>query len=137
MKKYLVIFSIISIVFSCSPKQNNFIKNPNGSSELALVMNQMYSDLYHVKPKIVKSKKIDFQKDYSKILTATPTDATMKNSTFEPFALALIQNVKALNNSTKANQLEAYKNVVQTCISCHNNSCPGPLMRIANLEITE
>ena len=137
MKKFIVIFTLIAIAFSCSPKKNHFINNPNGSSELATLMNQMYSDLYNVKAKIVKGKKVNFQADYSTIMTAVPTDASMKNNTFEPFATALLYNVKELNNSTNANQLEAYKTIVQTCISCHNNSCPGPLMRIANLEIKD
>ncbi len=137
MKKYLVILTLVAIAFSCSPKKNHFINNPNGSSELATLMNQMYSDLFNIKAKVIKGKKVKFQADYSTIMTATPTDESMKNNTFESFATALLQNVKELNTATSANQLEAYKTVVQTCISCHNNSCPGPLMRIANLEITD
>ena len=137
MKKYFVVFTLLAIVFSCTPKHSNFINNPNGSSELALLMNKMYSDLYNIKAKISKNKKVNFKGDYATILTATPTDDTMKNNTFDSFAKALLYNVKELNQATKENQLEAYKNVVNTCISCHNNSCPGPLMRIQNLVINE
>lgn len=137
MKQYLVGIFLLAILSGCTPKHNTFINNPNGSSELALLMNQMYSDLYGIKKNITKGKRIKYKGDYSKLLTATPTDETMKNDVFEPFANALLHNVDALNMATIANQRSAYETVVQTCISCHNQSCPGPLMRIENLVIKD
>ena len=119
---------------SCSPDKIN----PNGSSELSVLMRTMLKSSVSLKEMIKQGKLPDkFPEEFLKIHTATPTDAATKKASFDGFATAYLVNMKTLFNSPKEELTQNYNSVVNACIACHSEHCPGPLAAIKKLTITQ
>ncbi len=110
--------------------------NPNGSSELSLLMRKMYDHAAAAR-KNVLAKKLgnNFPKEFLSIYTAKPTDSTTKNPSFDPFATGYLQSLNEFKGSTQADLVENYNNLVNACISCHSQHCPGPVSKMKKLLI--
>jgi len=112
--------------------------NPNGDSELALLMRQMYVDADLIKQNIIDNKgniSEEFIKELEQVHSAIPTDEDVKTPEFEAFNKALILQAEALKNTTE-NKSEAFNQLVNRCIDCHGSFCPGPIKKIKKLIIT-
>ena len=111
--------------------------NPNKSSELAKLMRQMATHAEQVKKEVL-SGKLDgtFPEDFRKIHTAVPTDSMIKGDLFDGYATAYLNNVEALYDGTGDLHAE-FNAVVNTCIACHEQSCPGPIVRIKKLIVNK
>ncbi len=114
------------------PKAQTAVVNPNGDSELAILMRRMTDDLEAAKQQLIKGKKARIQGDYKDILTAKPTSPHMKNEAFDGFAQSLLYQ---MNRFSAFGDVKSYNDVVHACIACHNQSCPGPIARIKKLMI--
>ncbi len=135
MKLFALLLPCI-IFFACAnePKKVEPI-NPNGDSELALLMREMESHWKTAK-KALEDGKTVVAPDFSSLLHAEPTDESMKMPSFEGFAQAYLAQIKALNETaTKDQRNSAYNNIINACIVCHENSCSGPIPRIQKLLI--
>lgn len=109
--------------------------NPNKSSELAKLMRAMASYAESIRGSVIAGNLNDtFPAQFEKIKTAIPTDDKIKGPLFDEFAGAYIHNMKKLHEE-KVNLQDNYNAVVNTCISCHETSCPGPIRRIEKLKI--
>jgi hypothetical protein len=112
--------------------------NPNGSSELSLLMRKMESHAVAARKSVVKKKNpAPFPKEFSKIYTATPTDSTTKHASYNPFADLYMSSLDNLQASATNNLEENYNNLVNACLSCHSQHCPGPVRRIRQLLIED
>jgi len=110
--------------------------NPNGDSELALLMRDMMASSQSLKEKIKQGNLPDkFPEEFLKIHTALPTDSETKKESFDGFANNYISNLQVLFNSPKEELLRNYNAVVSACASCHSQHCPGPLKAINKLKI--
>ncbi len=110
--------------------------NPNGDSELALLMRDMMASSQSLKEKIKQGNLPDkFPEEFLKIHTALPTDSETKKESFDGFANNYISNLHVLFNSPKEELLRNYNAVVSACASCHSQHCPGPLKAINKLKI--
>ncbi|MCF8247981.1 MAG: hypothetical protein K9J37_22685 [Saprospiraceae bacterium] len=108
--------------------------NPNGDSELALLMRQMFEDGERVRTQIQKGEVVSIQVDFDKIMTAKATDpAKMQGPEFPHFAASYVEAMKALRDATPAEAQDKYTAMVATCMNCHEQSCPGPIVRIKKL----
>jgi hypothetical protein len=109
--------------------------NPNKSSELAVLMRKMAAHNDTMKAEVLAGKlTTPFPDEFRKILTATPTDSTVKGESFDLFAQGYLVNLEILHASQ--DDLKAHYNaVVNTCVTCHESSCPGPLVRINKMKI--
>src|SRR4029077_19318991 len=87
--------------------------NPNGSSELSLLMRKMYDHAAAAR-KDVKAKKIKrtYPAEFAKIYTATPTDSLTKNEHYNTFADLYIQSLKNFKSSTTGNLVDNYNGIV-------------------------
>lgn len=144
MKKliFLLLSSLFFAACSESPKQatketqektiTNPI-NPNGDSELALLMREMEAHWKVTKQHIQEGKDIPALPSFGSLLTATPTDESMKNETFDGFAKAYLTKIQNLGKADAAHKKEAYNEVVNACVYCHDFSCGGPIPRIKKL----
>src|SRR5436853_81161 len=105
--------------------------NPNGSSELSLLMRKMYDHAAAAR-KDVKAKKIKrtYPTEFFKIYTAKPTDSETKNEHFNTFANIYIQALKSFKTSNADNLTDNYNGIVSACVACHSQHCPGPLFKI-------
>ena len=112
--------------------------NPNGDSELALLMRQMYFDADTIKQLIIKNEgnvTDEFIATLEKVHAANPTDPTVKTPEFEAFNKLLISQAKA-TQADGNDKMSGFNALVARCIDCHQSFCPGPIVRIKKLEIT-
>lgn len=136
MKKTILFFLLTNLLLcpSCSEEKKQL--NPNGDSELALLMREMFEDGERVRAQVSNGQPVSIQVDFEKILTAKATDpAKMQGPDFPHFATAYVEAMKALKDSPAAEAPERYRAMVATCMNCHENSCPGPMVRIKKLMI--
>ena len=109
--------------------------NPNGDSELALLMRAMFEDGMKIKEQIAAGKKPEVTVNFEHILSAEPTEPGMKNfPEFRAFAQHYISAMKTLKHSSPETARPAFENMVDACNNCHQMSCPGPLMKINKLS---
>lgn len=138
MKKILVLLPLCSLLLwqACSDEKTCATQplNPNGDSELAVLMRQMFDEGVRVKEQIQNGQAVDVQVDFEKILTAKATDPEkMQTAEFPGFATAYVEAMRALK-AAKPEEAEAlYSTMVTTCMNCHHNTCPGPVVRIKKL----
>jgi hypothetical protein len=112
--------------------------NPNGDSELALLMRQMTAHLEKEKLKMEADDAPGMMpQGFDKILTAKPTDTKQLSENFQEFAKMYLESLKAYHTAKPENYRLAYNNLVKTCISCHSQECPGPVKRIEKLKVAE
>lgn len=110
--------------------------NPNGTSELAALMRLMFTRSEEWKKAIEQKQELGiYPVAFDKLKTATPTDAHMKNETFDPFADDFIRRTKELLAAPPQKQKEAFANYTEGCMNCHTTMCPGPVKRIRLLRI--
>jgi hypothetical protein len=112
--------------------------NPNGDSELALLMRDMKKLSDTLKEQILAGElNGNFPERLRKIHTATPTDADTKHESFNSYARNYIYNMEELYRSPKAGLKKKYNATVDACLSCHSDHCPGPIPTIEKLKIAE
>ena len=129
MKRGLVIICLFLLVYSC--QQSTKVQNyPNEMSEMALSMRAMVGKL--------KQAKIDIELGLTPNLSiedfknAHFTDSSFQKEGFNPMADALLL---AANNFDESPSVVNYEIVVNTCRSCHEYMCPGPLEMINTLDL--
>jgi hypothetical protein len=116
-------------------KSNSHI-NPNGDSELALLMRNMFSESDSLKQLVVAGKTLSGLKRFEDIHTAIATDPTVRGPVFDAFSDAYINAIKQLESSDSSSVLK-FNNIVTQCMNCHSKFCPGPKKRIKQLYIQE
>ncbi len=111
--------------------------NPNGDSELALLMRQMYLDADSIKQLIVNDEGTvsdEFINELEQVHNAIPTDPNVKTPQFNAFNELLINQAKALQENPE-DKIEGFNQLVNRCLDCHQSFCPGPMVKIKKLII--
>ena len=100
-------------------------RNPNGDSELAVLMRKFVADLHDARTLLEAGKPVaPWFATHRKMRCSWPTVATERNERFDGLAQGYLAMVKAFDAvPTKT----TYNNVIRGCISCHAASCGGPL----------
>ncbi|MBL7896814.1 MAG: hypothetical protein JNK50_16060 [Bacteroidia bacterium] len=110
--------------------------NPNGDSELALLMRAMRDTTKSFKEMIMAGKvPTKFPDVFLKIHSAQPTDNETKKPSFNGFADGYLAALKNLSSSDDLNVKVNYNALVQACENCHSEHCPGPLGTIRKLKL--
>jgi hypothetical protein len=110
--------------------------NPNGDSELAILMREFAAYTDSVKSDLKNNREPRPKPaNLSKILTAKKTDENLDNSVFIPFAQSYIANVENFYTVEKSERVNAYNGMVNMCITCHQHFCGGPIKRIEKLYL--
>lgn len=111
--------------------------NPNGSSELALLMREMHDVAAAAKAEIDQGNVPAITVDFSQLTEATPTKPQMiAFEAFEPLATTYVEAMQALGKATDSTSAaQAHTMVINTCMSCHQVSCKGPIPRIRKLYL--
>ncbi|MGE0637126.1 MAG: hypothetical protein AB7G44_11790 [Bacteroidia bacterium] len=129
--------SVSLVLFQCKNSSDKPL-NPNGDSELALLMRMMNDSTASVKELVEQGKLPEkFPEAFLKIHTAKPTDPTVKTEEFETFADSYVEGLKQLYQSSPSELQTNYNSLVQRCINCHQSVCPGPIKAIKKLKIEE
>lgn len=148
--KYVILIGILACVFACSGenqeekeksgevKADSVVDARRSRSELAVMMRNIYIDMHDNKELLASGTMpdIDWEK-YTHIKEAEPTDAEDSGPAFEAFADAYVSQLKAFNNSNDSNRIETYNNLVNGCLSCHQQYCIGPMDIIRTLKIKQ
>jgi hypothetical protein len=136
--KYLILLIItVLLVFSCNQPQPVETKrpiNPNGDSELALLMRDMFDESDSLKQLVIEGKELTGLRKYQDIHSAIPTDPAVTGPVFEAFANAYINSIKKLEASDSSS-VSKFNKMVDQCMNCHTEFCPGPKKRIKQLYI--
>lgn len=140
---------LASLFFTCSPDNSKANEeescttvtksavNPNGDSELALLMRQLYLDADSIKQLIVSKEGTisdEFISELERAHNAIPTDAKVKTPEFKAYNNLIITQAKALQGASD-NEVEEFNLLVKACINCHTRFCPGPIETITKLNI--
>jgi hypothetical protein len=144
MRKHLITTLVASalLITSCNSKNNtencsssNDI-NPNGSSELSLIMRKMAAHLAANRDALKAGKHfITPPIEIDNLLTAQKTDESLDTTIFNAYARIYQQKIKELISATDSLKIEKHNSLVSTCRDCHGNFCPGPMKVINQLDI--
>ena len=136
MKIYIVstVLLLIVLLGACQSEQKAPL-NPNGDTELALLMRAMFDEGMNMKSAIAEGKHPKIKIDFEDILTAEATEPEKAASdTYQAFAKSYISIMESFEDKN-ANAEELYEAMVSNCESCHKALCPGPLVRIKKLKV--
>ncbi len=110
--------------------------NPNGQSELAILMREMQGHINSIRDIAIAGKMSGEMPEFlNTIHTAKPTDSSMVDSEFDARADEYLAAVKDLYHRYPESQKIAFNAVVAKCQSCHEHYCPGPLVVIKKMYI--
>ena len=110
--------------------------NPNGDSELALLMRRMFKDAKRIKKQIQDGEEVTATINHDAILTAHATEpAKAASAEFKTWGAAYLAGLESLKKSTPETAESAYKSLVNSCMNCHKALCPGPVVKIKKLNI--
>jgi len=140
MKKLLVIavlFSSIVYLGSCKDECAKPM-NPNGDTEISLLMRAMYEEALTARRNIEKGKDFELKLDYKNLLTAkgVMTDK-LESPLYKAYAESYIAIAERLKNDLSDDRIEDYKLLVDGCRKCHDVMCQGPLVLVNKLVLRE
>ena len=131
---------LVSIVFLGCIEENprSRIINPNGDSELALLMREMFEDGMRTKQQILDGKEIRLGFDYRSIHSAEATESEkVKTTEYMLMAKAYEASVDSLLASEGPSRADAFQLMISTCANCHKTMCPGPMVKIRKMYLTD
>lgn len=134
MKYFSISLLIIASLSACKTETKRHPINPNGDSELALLMRDMFEESDSLKQLVVAGNQLSGLKKYEEIHSAIPTDPTVTGPVFEAFSLAYVNSIKELESSDSSTVFN-FNKMVDQCMNCHTEFCPGPKKRIKKLYI--
>lgn len=143
LKVFMILLLIFTIAVSCSeePQQvespqliKKKIINPNGDSELALLMRAMFDEAELIKQQVAEGRRVKTKLNYEEILTAHATEPEKAASPkYKAFAEAYLQTMESLKTAGPDQVISIYDEMVAQCMSCHQAMCPGPMVKIKKL----
>ncbi len=106
--------------------------NPNGASQLATPMRAMLGDLKRVRASHLETGAFQALPlpEHTRIRCSWPTAPADRTPAFDAMAQVYLHSVRSYNASPNAT---TYASVVQGCLACHQNTCPGPMEAIRPL----
>ena len=148
MKVFAFVIIVSLAIFSCGENKETVSEdsakkcampssvNPNGDSELALLMREMADWTDSCKAAITSGREVPAAPANLKTLhTAKRTDPNIDEKIFSSMASLYQSRVTDFQTATDANRAQLFNAMVQGCISCHENFCHGPLVRINKMMI--
>lgn len=157
------LFFFLFILFSCETKTKDKKKetgqldssfdselkapiNPNGDSELAILMREMTIFTLKTQSGLNNMSEIPtYPSGLGRIYFAKKTDTTINLELFNGLSENYLKSVQFFydnfknkeTNITKKEKIKLYNNMVTSCITCHSNFCGGPIKRIKKLMIAQ
>ena len=105
-------------------------------SELALLMRKMYDEMALVSDSIEAGKEVstDFLAEFKRISSAHATEPEKIDEVYHSMANAFLENYKMFEEHANSD-VEAFNIMIDNCLVCHQNKCPGPYKAIRKLKI--
>ena len=135
MKKIFYFIPLI-LVLGCNTKETSekkVIIDPNPTSEMAQLMRDMTNELASIRERLINEEDLDQNLlNFALIHEQEVTDPSFNKPHVQPMSETYTYAVDAFNeNPTKSN----YTAIINNCLSCHQLSCPGPVVRIKKLSL--
>ena len=137
----IVIFILAVVLTSCGSKKaeeqvQDKKLNPNGDSELAIVMRTMHEHAKQLKEEIVAGKSITpYPAEIKTIDKAEPTPGMISNKeVFDGFSGLYLSKLDSIYLAGVDQKLQ-FNHMVNSCVDCHQVHCQGPLPAIRKLFI--
>ena len=107
-------------------------RNPNGDSELSVLMRQFVEDLREARTLVEAKQPVKkLFPEHRKMRCAWPTKPEERNEPFDARAQSYLAAVRAFDHApSKA----SYNAIITGCIACHAVSCGGPLDFIGDMK---
>lgn len=100
-------------------------RNPNGDSELAVLMRHFVDQLRDARSMLEAGQPVPkLHPTFRKMRCAWPTRPEERNEQFDARAIGFLHAVQAYD---QAPGKDTYNGVITGCIACHAQSCGGPL----------
>lgn len=140
---YSIILILLLVITVASCNQENTVQeepakislNPNGDSELALLMRSMYDEADRIKKQIANKEPVTISLDHEKILSAHATEPKKAASPeFKTFAKAYLETVNKFEGANHEESIVIYESLIKNCLDCHKSVCPGPIVKINKLK---
>lgn len=107
-------------------------RNPNGDSELAVLMRRFVDDLRDVRTKMDAGEPLQpLYPVHRKMRCAWPTKPDERNPNFDNRAQGYLAAVRAFDAEPGKS---TYNGMIAGCINCHSQSCGGPLDFIDSMK---
>ena len=140
IRVHFILAVTATIISACNNGKNakecNQPLNPNGDSELALLMRKMLVQLEKENAFILNQKVAgEYPIEFEKIFTSKASSQNAKGDDFNEFASLYIMSLKHYYEADSLNRVNAFNNTVNSCISCHQSECPGPIKKIEKFLI--
>ena len=109
--------------------------NPNGASELSVLMRKMVADLREVRQAILNnSPPATYPDDHGRMRCTWPTDSDVRNAMFDGMAKNYLASYERLVTAQDSHARH-FESVLDGCIGCHSNTCQGPIPMIESLRL--
>lgn len=123
---------------SCEAPAKKAIYNPNGNSELALLMRDMFDEGMRVREAVSEGKRPLPNWDADAIFTAHATQPEkVATPEFKAYAQSFLEAAKAMEDASPEAYRQSYQGMVKTCVACHQEVCPGPIVKINKMLLDE
>tara|TARA_B100001758_G_scaffold221628_1_gene211095 strand:+ start:2448 stop:2864 length:417 start_codon:yes stop_codon:yes gene_type:complete len=136
LKKIIHIVSLL-LFYNCSnptsEKSSQIIIDPNPTSEMAQLMRDMTLKLEGIKTAIENNEVLDEnQLDFALIHNQKATDSSFVKPHIKPMSESFAYAIEQFNKDPNSSN---YSTIINNCLSCHQLSCPGPVVRINKLKL--
>ena len=110
--------------------------NPNGDSELALLMRDLFDSHMDMRKALMQGEKPDLPEYLANIHTAEATEPEKAASAaYKSMGDAYLIAARQYQDASIAEAPEAYTLMVNQCLNCHQSMCPGPMSKIKKLKL--
>ena len=137
--KFLILLFGLSLVFvSCKKPKEKAPFEMYQTSELSLIMEEMYVFNDSIKQQILSNRVLsEMPYDLKQLHTAKMTGRFERDDNFNNLAQVYTEFQKKLYSTSQDSIKMIFNNGINTCVACHQNSCTGPIPRIKKLLINE
>jgi len=117
------------------PSNQKATVNPNGESELALLMRSMTDFMEQAKGNLQNGMEIqDCPEEFNRLTTAKETEGIIQERDhFNAYSEQWLDDLEKLCNSNGQEQIQAYEQLRTSCLTCHQSYCQGPIPKIERL----
>ena len=140
MNKVSGLLIICFVILSCNvaPNKEQVYKDPvmYQPTEMALLMRKMYEVNKALKSQIMnKDTLMSFPEEFKTIHTAVLTKPSDRDLEFDSLSNIFIDHQKATFSSNSDSIVYHFNKSVNTCLTCHESRCVGPIPKIQKLLI--
>ena len=145
MKKLILCLAIVSLVLGLNACKSEKEKeetcaptslNPNGDSELALLMRDM-AELSEANAIALREGKelAPYKGEFTAMKNAERTMHDFDEHFFQSMSDNYLNSLQKLYEAHPEDRVQLHNNMIESCQACHNQICPGPLKRIDKMLV--